>query len=192
MSKEELKSMVYVANYIIIGSFLLPQLQGLLSIMKPGPDGDDSDELDYNGMRERSGYLGDDVGPLTDDPKHDFEMKGFILNQLALLNAQSKGEYNALNVTSLEGLKEYLQIAKSPNPVGVSVMLNSIMEAIGFTIGDEKDTYTTDNNVYVWEQGDYEHGKLYNTMFELLGINGKNFNPVKALEDYESFKKGKN
>lgn len=192
MSKEELKSMVYVVNYIVIGSFLLPQLQGLLSVMKPGPDGDDSDEIDYNGMRKRSGYLGDDVGPLTDDPKYDFKMKGFILNQLALLNAQAKGEYNALNVTSLEGLKEYLQVAKSPNPVGISVMLNSVMEAISFTIGDEKDTYTTDNNVYIWEQGDYKHGKLYNTMFELVGINGKNFNPVKALEDYESFKKGKN
>lgn len=192
MSAEELKSIVYVLNYTIIGGFLLPQLQGLVSVMKPGPDSDDSDELDYNGMRERSGYLGDDIGPITDDPKYDFETKGFILNQLALLNAQSKGEYNSLNITSFEGLKDYLQTAKSPNPIGVSVMLNSIMEALGFTLGEEKDSYTNDNNVYVWEQGGYEHGKLYNTMFELMGINGKNFNPVKALEDYESFKKGKN
>jgi hypothetical protein len=192
MTADELKSVMYVINYTVIGSFVLPYLQGLVSVMKPGEDDDDDEKYDYQGMNMRSGYLGKNVGPLTEDPKFEFYVKGYLLNQLALLNSQSTNEYNALNVTHITGTKEYLKNVKNPSPVNVSIMLNTTMEILSYITKQESDTYSRDNGVYVWEKAGYEHGKLYNALFELVGINGKNLNPVKALKDAESFRTGKN
>jgi len=188
MTRQELVSFAFVINYIVIGSIILPMLQGLISILKPGDDGDDEeDEFDYKQMKYRSGHAGTgEYGTLED--KFDFELDGYFLNQATLLLKQTKDEYESMNLFTTTGARGYIN-AFDPDAVAVKMYAGTALKLVQYLSGDEKDEYQRTNGPYFFQEAGYEHGKLYDVMFDLVGINGKMIDPVKALQDHTSFSK---
>lgn len=192
MTKEELASLAYVVNYIVIGHLLLPYLQGLVTFYKSGDDDDedaDEEKINYKKMMRRSGNLEDPTFTVSQNDHYDFEMKGFILNQTALLSAQVKDEYNSLNYTSFTGIRDNARNL-NPSPINLATNVNLAIKLLSFASGHEKDEFTTkDSGPYMWHNPNVEHGKLYDALFDVVGVNGKFIAPVKSLEQYEDFKR---
>lgn len=190
MTKQELISLAYVVNYIAVGHFLLPYLQGLVTMMKPGDDDDDDDEkVSYTSMKLRSGNLEDEDHVITTQDGYDFDRDGFLLNQTALLMAQTKDEYNSLNFASWDGVKDNVRNL-NPSPIMLAIQTKAIIKVINLSTGSANTEYTErENGPYFFHEKGFENGKLYDALFDMVGLNGKNLAPVEALESYNQFKK---
>jgi hypothetical protein len=189
MTKEELTSLAYVVNYMVIGNILLPYLQGLVTFYKTGDDDDDEEGINYKKMSRRSGNLEDPTYTISNNDHYDFALDGFMLNQTALLAAQVKDEYNSLNYTSYTGYRDFLRNS-NPTPINLAINVNLAVKLLTFAAGKEKGEFASkDAGPYVWHKPSTENGKLYDALFDIVGINGKTIAPVKALESYEEFKR---
>lgn len=190
MTKEELASFGYVLAQIGIGHILLPYVLGLFAIMKPGSDDDDDESWDYRGMKERSGGLEDPDFYITRDDHFDFETKGFFMNHAALLMQQTKDEYNSMNLTTVSGGTEVLRTLNA-SPIMLAMQTKSMIKLINLMSSSESDQAFSekDNGVYWFHEQGYENGKIYDAMFDMVGLNGSNLNAVYKLKSYNDFKK---
>ena len=189
MTKEELSSLGYVIAQIGIGKIALPYILGLFAIMKPGADDDDDESWDYKGMRERSGSLEDPTGTLTGKTYYDWDTQGFFANQAALLAQQTKDEYNSMNLTTLTGYKEILRSA-SPQPIMLAMQVKAMINLIDILDKSESDQTFDKKNVgpYWYHEKGYANGKVYDALFDMVGLNGANLDPVNKLKSYNEFK----
>jgi hypothetical protein len=190
MTKEELASFGYVLAQIGIGHILLPYVLGLFAVMKPGSDDDDDESWDYRGMKERSGGLEDPEFYITRDDHFDFETKGFFMNHAALLMQQTKDEYNSMNLTTVSGGTEVLRTLNA-SPIMLAMQTKSMIKLINLISSSESDRAFSekDNGVYWFHEQGYENGKVYDAMFDMVGLNGSNLNAVYKLKSYNDFKK---
>jgi len=190
LTKEEIVSMTYVTGYLVVGTLLLPLITNMLTIFKAKDDDDDEDlpkKLDYRAMKARSGYLSFDDDGITVEDKYDFHLDGFLLNHAGLIMSQTTDEFNSMNMFTYHGFKEFAKTT-NPNAINLTIQINLALKLLAYETNQKSDTYTKDSGPYFFQQGGYKSGKTYDALFDLVGINGKNLDPVKGREDYESFK----
>ena len=195
MTKEELSSVMYVMNYMIIGKFLMPLIMDLLAIYEGGDDDDDDESVkkfDFSAMKMRSGYWYPDSANYDDTfiikDVYAFNMNGYLLNHGAFIMAQTQDEFNAMNILTYRGIKEGLGLL-SPEAIALMIQSNQAANIAAYLSGEKEDEYSRSSGPYIFQQEGFENGKYYNTLFDMFGFNGKVIHPIKGLEDYQAFKK---
>ena len=134
---------------------------------------DPGDEDRFEKMRERE----DEFGAL-----------GWMANH-TLYQLITVGRENRAFVSPQEWLQygDVTSIAFGPT---VKLYLKILTDLYYMATGDEKAVYKSDVGPYAWQQkdedGTYDY-KLWNHLFSIYGIKGKNFSPIYAIKNNEAF-----
>lgn len=164
---------VAMKKMISEGVFLavLGLIAGLLFGYDPG------DEDRFEKMRER---------------EKEYGTAGWLANHILYQTMMVKIENQAFIPLPMVGLGDWLEftnnttIATGPT-IGVWGKIVGDLTRIAF--GDEKAVYSQDAGPYPWQQeGRY---KLWNHLFALLGVKGKNYSPITAIKKAEIFENSK-
>jgi hypothetical protein len=112
------------------------------------------------------------------------------MNHAALLMQQTKDEYNSMNLTTVSGGTEVLRTLNA-SPIMLAMQTKSMIKLINLISSSESDRAFSekDNGVYWFHEQGYENGKVYDAMFDMVGLNGSNLNAVYKLKSYNDFKK---
>ena len=164
---------VAVKKMISEGVFLavLGLMAGLLFGYDPG------DEDRFEKMRER---------------EREYGTAGWMANHMLYQVMMVKTENQAFIPLPMVGLGDWLEftnnstIATGPT---IGVWGKIIGDLTRMTFGDSKAVYSQDAGPYPWqEEGRY---KLWNHLFALLGVKGKNYDPITAIKKAEIFENSK-
>jgi hypothetical protein len=94
-----------------------------------------------------------------------------------------------MNLTTLTGYKEILRSA-SPQPIMLAMQVKAMINLIDILDKSESDQTFDKKNVgpYWYHEKGYANGKVYDALFDMVGLNGANLDPVNKLESYNDFK----
>jgi hypothetical protein len=142
-----------------------------LAVMMFGYSGDDPDR--FKKMRER---------------EKEYGAAGWVANHMLYQLIMVQRENSAFVPLPGVGLDDWIKFGDVTSIVtGPTIKLYTkiLQDIIYMATGDEKGLYRQDAGPYSWqEKGNY---KLWNHLFSLFGIKGKNYDPVYATKTAEIF-----